>query len=344
MRRAVILLVSLSVLIGSLYYLSRQIEYTYHEPDIDKLLQQKVTPGYLDIKIEKAIKAEHFTEVEMYVGLAEMLDVRLLPSTLQRIRENAGFFQESWRQTKAFASGFANGEAGSIAGLSGSVLSDMTLYGDLRDIHKEGSKYLEGKGYDHFVLGISLVGVGLSASQVVSLGSTTGLKVGASLLKVAKKTGKLSKPFLKSLSGTLDKAVDMKALRSLKLEALLHPKAAAKQISKSIDMHMLKPLLNDISVIKQETSLIDTVDLLKYVDTPKDLSKIAKISAKYKKQTKGVMKVIGKRALRLVKGGIKWTAKLLWAVSMAVLSVLLFLFGVFGKWRLYKKLRRNNLN
>jgi hypothetical protein len=332
------LLVLLLVLVGSLYYLSRQIEYTYHEPDIDKILQEKVTPGYLDIKIEKAIKAENFTEVEMYVGLAEMLHVRLLPSTLQRIRENAGFFQESWRQTKAFASGFASGEAGSIAGLSGSVLSDMTLYGDLRDIHTEGSRYLEGKGNDHFVLGISLVGVGLSASQVVSLGGTTGLKVGASLLKVAKKTGKLSKPFLKSLSSTLDQAVDMKALRSLKLDALLHPKIAAKQISK------IKPLLKDISVIKQETSLVDTVDLLKYVDTPKELSKLSKISTKYKKQTKGVMKVTGKRALRLVKGGIKWTAKLLWGIIAAILSATLFLFGLFGKWSLYRKIYRNTSN
>jgi hypothetical protein len=338
------LLVLLLVLVGSLYYLSRQIEYTYHEPDIDKILQEKVTPGYLDIKIEKAIKAENFTEVEMYVGLAEMLHVRLLPSTLQRIRENAGFFQESWRQTKAFASGFASGEAGSIAGLSGSVLSDMTLYGDLRDIHTEGSRYLEGKGYDHFVLGISLGGVGLSASQVVSLGGTTGLKVGASLLKVAKKTGKLSKPFLKSLSSTLDQAVDMKALRSLKLDALLHPKIAAKQISKSIDIHLLKPLLKDISVIKQETSLVDTVDLLKYVDSPKELSKIAKISTKYKRQTKGVMKVTGKRALRLVKGGIKWTAKLLWGIISAILSAILFLFGLFGKWTLYRKIYRNTSN
>jgi hypothetical protein len=338
------LLVLLLVLVGSLYYLSRQIEYTYHEPDIDKILQERVTPGYLDIKIEKAIKAENFTEVEMYVGLAEMLHVRLLPSTLQRIRENAGFFQESWRQTKAFASGFASGEAGSIAGLSGSVLSDMTLYGDLRDIHTEGSRYLEGKGYDHFVLGISLVGVGLSASQVVSLGGTTGLKVGASLLKVAKKTGKLSKPFLKSLSSTLDQAVDMKALHSLKLDALLHPKIAAKQISKSVDIHLLKPLLKDISVIKQETSLVDTVDLLKYVDSPKELSKIAKISTKYKKQTKGVMKVTGKRALRLVKGGIKWTAKLLWGIISAILSAILFLFGLFGKRSLYRKIYPNTSN
>jgi hypothetical protein len=220
----------------------------------------------------------------------------------------------------------------------------MTLYGDLRDIHTEGSRYLEGKGYDHFVLGISLVGVGLSASQVVSLGGTTGLKVGASLLKVAKKTGKLSKPFLKSLSSTLDQAVDMKALRSLKLDALLHPKIAAKQISKSIDIHLLKPLLKDISVIKQETSLVDTVDLLKYVDSPKELSKIAKISTKYKRQTKGVMKVTGKRALRLVKGGIKWTAKLLWGIISAILSAILFLFGLFGKRSLYRKIYPNTSN
>ncbi len=340
MQKIVFILISLFVFICSLYYLLTHIEYTYNEPDIEKILQKKVTSGYLDIKIEKAIKSENFDEVKMYLGLAEMLHVRLLLSTLQRIQEHTGIFQESWRQTKAFASGFASGESESMAGLSGSILSDMTLYGDLRDIHKEGSHYIEGEHYDRFVLGISLVGVGLSASQIVSVGGTTGLKVGASLLKLAKKTGKLSKAFLKLLSDKLDESVDMYALRALHLnDILLHPQATVKQLSKSIHMAPLRPLLHDISIIKQETSWMDTVDLLKYVDTQKDLSKIAKLSKRYKQQTKGVMKVTGKSALRLVKGGIKWTAKIIWGIIVSILSAILFLSGLLGKWRLYQKIQ-----
>ena len=174
------------------------VEYESKEQNLTEALQQKMSLGYLDTQILKAIKEENFDDVAMYQSLAALADRKLLPSTLSNIESHNGFLEKSWRNTKAFTSGFLDGESDSVVGMSGSIASDLTLYGDLRDLNKEGSNYMDDKPYDAFILNISLVGIGLSASQLLTAGTTTPLKVGASVLKVAKKTGKTNKTICKS--------------------------------------------------------------------------------------------------------------------------------------------------
>ena len=65
---------------------------------------------------------------------------------------------------------------------------------------------------------------------------------------------------------------------------------------------------------------------MKYVDDPKDLQKMANISKKYKKNTKAVFKVLGKRVIKgIVKGSakiIKWTYMLVAQLLSLFISVL----------------------
>ena len=316
------------------------LEYETKEQNLTAALEEKVTLGYLDEHIMQAIKEENFDDVVMYQNLAGLLHIDLLPSTLSGIESHNGFLEKSWRNTKDFTSGFLNGEGRSAVGMSGSIASDLTVYGDLRDLKKEGSKYMDDEPYDSFILNISLVGIGLSASQLLSAGAATPLKVGASVLKVAKKTGKLTKPFTKVLSKRLSKTVDTKLLKTLEFDSLFKLEKTTKTIAKSIDIKPVKSLFNDVNLIKKNSSLIDTISIMKYVDTPKDLKAIGKISGKYKANTKGVMKVLGKGALRAGKSVLKFTTMLLWKLAGLVLSVFGFFFALVAKYKGLKKLKR----
>jgi len=315
------------------------INYETKEQDLTQVLQEKVTTGYLDRHILKAIEEENFDDVEMYQNLAILLHIPLQNRIKEQIEAHSGFLETSWRNTKAFTSGFFSGESKSVVGMSGSIVSDLTLYGDVRDLKKEGSKYIEDEPYDTFILNISLVGIGLSASQLLSAGASTPLKVGASVLKVAKKTGQLTKPFTKVLSKRLSKTVDTKLLKTLDFHSIFKLENSAKTIEKSINLKPVKTLFNDVNVIKTNTSMIDTISLMKYVDTPKELKKIGKISHTYKTNTKGVMKVLGKGALRAGKSVIKWTSKLIWGMIGLLASALGFIFMLWFKYRGVKKLR-----
>ncbi len=309
------------------------VTYERLEHNLTQELHAKMPVGYLDVQIGKAIEVENFDDVLMYENLAKMLGVSLSSSTLTLIESHNGFLDTSWRNTKAFTSGFLNGESNSMVGMSGSIASDLTLYGDLRDLRQEGTKYINDEPYDVFLLNISLVGIGLSASQLLSAGTTTPLKVGASVLKVAQKSGKLTKPFSKELSQRLSKTVDTKVLDTLDFSSIFHPKSTAKTIEKSIDLAPVKILFKDVSKVKNNTSLTDTITLMKYVDTPGDLKTIGKISSKYKANTKGVMHVLGKGALRAGKSVVKFTTKLMWKLVGFVLSVLGFLLALVSKDR-----------
>lgn len=315
------------------------ISYETKEQNLTQLLQEKVTTGYLDNQILKAIEEENFDDVEMYQNLAILLHIPLQDRTKEQIEVHSGFLETSWRNTKAFTSGFLSGESKSTVGMSGSIASDLTLYGDVRDLKKEGSNYIDDKPYDAFILNISLVGIGLSASQLLSAGASTPLKVGASVLKVAKKTGQLTKPFTKVLSKRLSKTVDTKLLKTLDFQSIFKLENSAKTIEKSINLKPVKTLFNDVNVIKTNTSMIDTISLMKYVDSPKELKKIGKISHVYKANTKGVMKVLGKGALRAGKSVIKWTTKLIIGIVGLLSTFFGFVFMSWFKYRAMKKLR-----
>lgn len=315
------------------------VTYETLEHNLTKELHTKVTVGYFDTQILKAIEVENFDDVLMYENLAKMLELPLSSSTLRLIESHNGFLETSWRNTKAFTSGFLNGNSSSMVEMSGSIASDLTLYGDLRDLKNEGTKYMEDAPYDAFLLNISLVGIGLSASQLLSAGTTTPLKVGASVLKVAQKSGKLTKSFSKELSQRLSKTVDTKVLDTLDYASIFQLKSTAKTIEKSIDLAPVKTLFKDVNKVKKHTSLTDTISLMKYVDTPQDLKTIGKVSSKYQANTKGVMHVLGKGALRAGKSVVKFTTKLVWKLVGFVLSVLGFLFALVSKWRGIRKFR-----
>ena len=97
------------------------MEYETQEQNFTQALQEKVTLGYLDEHILQAIKEENFDDVVMYQNLSELLHIDLLPATLLSIESHNGFLEKSWRNTKAFTSGFLKGDADSVVGMSGSM-------------------------------------------------------------------------------------------------------------------------------------------------------------------------------------------------------------------------------
>jgi hypothetical protein len=329
-KSKVFLLITFILSIGLLWGLNKSLVYENVDFDIDGALKKEVSEnGYFDKKILIAIKNENFNDVEMYEKLANYLDVNLTQATRDEIDSHNDFFSKSLRNTKEFSLGFLSGKGESAVGISGSMLSDMTVVGDLRDLSKEGLKFINDEKYDKIILGVATVGVGLSASQFLSAGSTTPLKVGASVVKVAKKTGKISKSFLNVINSKLMKTVDMKLLKTIDLSNINGIKRVKPTIAKSLKFDNIRKLFGNINKLKKNTSVFDTVTLLKYVDTEKDLKKLVKVSSKYKKNTKGVLKVLGKGAFRGSTKIVKYTTMFITELVLAILSFLGFIIGAF---------------
>ena len=322
------------LLFGSIGLYTIEFEkHTYYER-LDTALKEKCSKGYLDQKIIFAIKHDQFSDAVMYQHLAEYLNIPLKRHTLAEIEEHSGFLSASWRNTKKFGLGFLTGESDSMAGITGSIAADMTLYGDLRDLSVEGSNFVQNKPYDRVVFGMSIIGVGLSVTQLISAGSTTPLKVSVSIVKVAKKIGYLSSSFIGLISSKLSKAIDFHALKKVDFSSINSIRVYMKDIAKTLNTPFIRKAFKNINTIKKNTSIADTIALMKYVDDAKDLQRISNISKKYKANTKAVLKVLGKGTVKaLVKGSakiIKWSKLLVSQLISLLLGLLSLLISVRG--------------
>ncbi len=332
-------------LFGSWGLYTIKYEHKTYYKDLDIALQEVATKNYLDQKIIDAIHDNQIDDAVMYQDLAEYLGVILNQETLDLIAKNNDILSKSWRNIKKFGNGFFSGEADDMAGLSGSIASDMTLYGDFRDLAKEGNNFVHNQPYDQVVFGMAAIGVGLSASQLFSFGTTTPAKVGASIVKAAKKMGKLSKSFVRIISSKLSKAIDFKALKKVDYTSIAAIKKETKRIEKSLNTPYIRKAFKNIDTVHKNTdSYADTIALLKYVDDPKDLQKVVNVSKKYKKNSKAVFKVLGKGVIKgVVKGTariIKWTSLLIAQVISFFVSLLIGILTFFIKWFTWRKVKK----
>ncbi len=336
-RYLYLLLLSLASLLLSLWLVGQSYTTTIVEPDITQELKAKADSAYLNRKIAQALQAKAYDEAKIYLDIAHLVGQPIDQSLIIAYRQEQTLFAKSRREITAFWEGFVSGKGKDMAGLTGSVVSDFTLVGDLRDIYHEGSRYAQGEAYDRLVLGISLVGVALSASTLLSVGATAPLKTATSLLKGAYKSGKITKGFAKVLDKKVAKSVDYGALKAIDFHSIEGVKGSLKQLRSSIDPVPMRQLLTQLGRLKKNTSTGDTIALLKYVENEKDLSKVVKLSRKYGKETRGVLKVLGKAALRGGKRVVKLTKALIGALVGVVVSLLSTLFSLVVLYRLWNK-------
>lgn len=110
-----------------------------------------------------------------------------------------------WNRSKRAAKGFVVGEGTSIEELVGAVVSDFLLWGDIRDLAKQGYNKITGKEADPVVAALAAVGVGTSVATFVADASV-------SFLKILRKTGHLTKRFSRFLVDACKRTSKAKSL------------------------------------------------------------------------------------------------------------------------------------
>ena len=325
-------IIALIFLLSAIFF-GWAFKYTYstkvQEPNIDAKLKEVATKEYLENRIEEALNQDNIDDAKSYIGIANYLNVPIKSELKSKVEKQDSPIASTIRGAKEFASGFITGKSKSAASLGGSVVSDFTVVGDLRDSYKEGSKYLQGQDYDKFLLNISLIGLAITASTYVSFGATAPIKTGEAIVKTAYKSGKLTKGFIKILDKKFSKSIDLKLVKNVDFSSFSKFKNSSKAVVKSINPKPFKTLFKQLNRIKNNTSYIDSVKLLKYANNEKDLAKIVKVSDKYRDNTVAVFKVLGKRVLRTGKVAVKYTSKFILNIIGFVFSVLGFLATIF---------------
>ena len=325
------LLLSLSSFAYSLILLSDYWETEEIPSNIEEKFKRQITSEQLEAEIERQIKADDLEGAKETVQLATHFAYSIDAAGYRKRIDTLNTFEHrATKNVKDFFNGFTSGKGDTGAGVSGAVISDFTVVGDVRDLSEQYQIYQKGQQVNQLIITLSGIGIGLTAATIGSGGATAPAKAGTSLLKLASKTGRLSRRFTQELVQKAQKAFDWQLFTRLSksdasLDGIRH---AATQAFNPRAMKSLSDLADQANSIRKNTSTLDTLHLLKYVENTNDLRRIEKITVKQGKYTKGIMKFLGKGALRGTKI-LKKSIELILSALSLLLSGILSLYFMF---------------
>ncbi len=224
---------------------------------------------------------------------------------------------------KRFATGLVTGEADDVASLSGTVAGDLFVFGDIRDVVREGKRLAMGENADQLVLGLASAGLVVTAATYMSAGGATPVRAGLSMVKDARKVGRLGAGLTewagRSARGVVDAPMLQKAVADASLARPGQTISAMKAAFKAEKAGALVRLAKDVGRVGEKAGTKGALDVLRIADGPKDVARAARLAESKGSQTRAIVKILGRGALLLTAGAFN--------LAWWVFAALLVLFG-----------------
>jgi hypothetical protein len=234
-----------------------------------------------------------------YLALADARHLAVPPELRKQVEAANGTTAQALHSAKAFGMGFITGQPNDLAGLAGAATSDLMVWGDIRDAGREGLKMARGEEPDQLILGLSAVGIAVTAGTYATVGASLPVRMGISLVKVAKRTGRLSAGLLRSFTRAARESVDFVALRRLLSGATAVDGAAVKSVVRTDRLATLTRMLDDTARIEAKAGTRAALEGLKVAEGGRDLSRVARLADAKGAQTLAILKTLGRGAITI---------------------------------------------
>jgi hypothetical protein len=258
----------------------------------DRALDRTFNRDVAQRGISAALASGDLDLAQSFVALAADRNLAIDPALAAKV-EDASAQQSSVANTAGrFVHGLWTGEPSDLASLAGTATGDLFVFGDIRDAAREGTRYLMGERYDPWILGLAGVGIAVTAVTYATAGVTAPERVGLSLVKAARRSGKLN-PVL--------------AVR------------AAREVVKVEEAGGLVALAENTGRIEAKAGTQAAMDSLAVAEEPQDMSRLAQLSAAKGGKTRAIVKLLGRAAIVLTATTFNLAMWLIWAA-----------FAIFG--------------
>jgi hypothetical protein len=275
--------------------------------------------------IEQALAKGDADLAASFVELAGANKVAVSDDLAHRVIEAVAEEQSTSHVARQFATGLVTGNADDVASLTGTVTGDLFVFGDIRDVVRETKHLAMGEDTDRLVLGLATAGLAVTAATYVSAGGATPVRAGLSLVKDARKVGRLGEGLAEWAGRSARDVVDTPALeQAVASSSVLHPGdsvSAIKAAFRAEKAGALVRLAKDVGRITEKVGTRGALDTLKIAEGPKDVSRAARLAEAEGGKTRAILKILGRGALLLVSGAFDLT---LWLFSalLALFSLL----------------------
>ena len=286
------------------------------------------SPDTLAQNIEAALAASDPDLANSFVELAAARNVPLPENLSRRVAEAVAEENSPSHVARRFATGMVTGEADDLASLSGTVAGDLFVFGDIRDVVREGKRLATGEDADRLVLGLAAAGLAATAATYVSFGGMAPVRAGLSLVKDARKVGRLGEGLSQRVGRLAREVVDAPLLQNAVANgSALRPGAtlgAIKAAFRAEKAGELVRLAKDVGRIGEKAGTRGALDSLRIAESPKDIARAARLAEAKGGQTRAIIKLLGRGALLLAAGAFDLT---LWLFA-ALLALAGFLASI----------------
>jgi hypothetical protein len=304
-------------------------------------------PTVVADNIEAALAANDADLAGSFVDLARERNISLSIDLSQRVRDAAAEQNSSSHIARHFANGLVTGTVDDVASLSGTVAGDLLVVGDVRDVVREGKHLAMGEDTDRLVLGLAAAGLAVTAATYVSVGGAAPVRTGLTLVKDARKVGRLGEGLALWAGRSARDLVDTPMLQDVVASgSVLRPGqtlTAIRAAFRAGEAGAWIRLAKDVGRVGEKAGTRGALDTLGLAEGPKDVARAARLAESKGGQTRAILKLLGRGALLLAAGAFDLT---LW-----VFGAVLALFGLLSSikatterlalsWLLRKKPRR----
>jgi hypothetical protein len=276
--------------------------------------------------IEAALAANDADLANSFVDLARERNISLSEELSRRVADAVAEENSSSHFAKRFATGLVTGNADDVASLSGTVAGDLFVFGDIRDVVREGKHLAMGEDTDRLVLGLAIAGLAVTAATYVSVGGVAPVRAGLTLVKDARKVGRLGEGLTqwagRSARGMVDAPMLQNAVASGSVMRPGQTIGAIRAAFHAEKAGALVRLAKDVGRVAEKAGTRGALDTLRIAEGPKDVARAARLAESKGGQTRAILKVLGRGALLLAAGAFNLT---LW-----VFGALLALFGLLS--------------
>jgi len=288
----------------------------------------RTNPATIGQGAERALQAGDADLANSFADLARDKGIVLPEGVSARVDAAVADENSTAGVAKRFATGLVTGEADDVASLSGTVAGDLFVFGDIRDVVREGKRMAMGEEADRLVLGLATVGLVVTAATYVSVGGATPVRAGLTMVKDARKVGRLGAGLTewagRSARGVVDAPMLQKAVADASLAHPAQTITAMKAAFKAEKAGALVRLAKDVGRVGEKAGTKGALDVLRIADGPKDVARAARLAESKGSQTRAIIKILGRGALLLTAGAFN----LAWWVFAALLALFGFIASI----------------
>ena len=298
-------------------------------------------------QIEEALAAHDAGLAESFVDLAKAKNVPLPDELEQRVSEAVREERSAAHFAKRFATGLVTGNADDAGSLSGTVAGDLFVFGDIRDVVRESKHLVMGEDTDRLVLGLATAGLAVTAATYVSVGGVAPLRAGLTLVKDARKVGRLGEGLTEWAGRSVRETVDTPMLQNaVASSSVTRPGQTISAIAAAFRAEKAGALVRfakDVGRVSEKAGTRGALDTLKIAEGPEDVARAARLAEKSGGKTRAILKLLGRGALLLAAGAFDlslWLFGALFALFSLLASIKATTERLTQSWLDHGKRRR----